>query len=290
MPRLEAEVAAFQGAADADGQARAAGAGDLLPCRRRLGADPGRAGEADRGRHRAHGSAHGAGRAGGRARDRERRTAAAGRDQAARPGGDRRSAAGRPAAAGIPDRQDRHPAAGGAAAADHPAAREEAGAQARAAQAGADAGRRRRCRRRPSTASRSRRRRLPAAAPRVVSASQLGFLVPPNPIYPARSRKAGEQGTVMVRVLVDVAGRPAQVIAGDVVGPSGARRGGVERRARRAVPALFRRRRRADGVGAACRSILCCSRSRSWVTHPPWASAISSRSPTSSPRCCWRCW
>lgn len=49
------------------------------------------------------------------------------------------------------------------------------------------------------------------AAPRVVSASQLGFLVPPNTLYPARSRKAGEQGTVMVRVLVDVTGRPAQV-------------------------------------------------------------------------------
>lgn len=49
------------------------------------------------------------------------------------------------------------------------------------------------------------------AAPRVVSASQLGFLVPPNTIYPARSRKAGEQGSVMVRVFVDVAGRPAQV-------------------------------------------------------------------------------
>ncbi len=49
------------------------------------------------------------------------------------------------------------------------------------------------------------------AAPRTVSPSQLGYLVPPNPIYPARARKAGEQGTVMVRVLVDVAGRPSQV-------------------------------------------------------------------------------
>lgn len=50
-----------------------------------------------------------------------------------------------------------------------------------------------------------------ATAPRTVSASQLGFVVPPNPLYPARSRKAGEQGTVMVRVLVDIAGRPSQV-------------------------------------------------------------------------------
>jgi protein TonB len=54
-------------------------------------------------------------------------------------------------------------------------------------------------------------RPAPAAAPRVVAASQLGFLVPPNTLYPARSRKAGEQGTVMVRVFVDVAGRPTQV-------------------------------------------------------------------------------
>ena len=49
------------------------------------------------------------------------------------------------------------------------------------------------------------------AAPKTISASQLGYLVPPNPIYPARSRKAGEQGNVMVRVLIDVTGRPAQV-------------------------------------------------------------------------------
>jgi periplasmic protein TonB len=50
-----------------------------------------------------------------------------------------------------------------------------------------------------------------AAAPRTISASQLGYVVAPNPIYPARSRRAGEQGTAMVRVLIDVAGRPAQV-------------------------------------------------------------------------------
>lgn len=49
------------------------------------------------------------------------------------------------------------------------------------------------------------------AAPKTVSASQLGYLVPPNPIYPARARKAGEQGSAVVRVLVDVTGRPAQV-------------------------------------------------------------------------------
>jgi protein TonB len=49
------------------------------------------------------------------------------------------------------------------------------------------------------------------AAPKTVSASQLGYIVAPNPIYPARSRKAGDQGNVMIRVLVDVTGRPAQV-------------------------------------------------------------------------------
>ena len=35
--------------------------------------------------------------------------------------------------------------------------------------------------------------------------------MPPNPIYPTRSRKAGEQGNIMVRVLIDATGRPAQV-------------------------------------------------------------------------------
>ncbi len=49
------------------------------------------------------------------------------------------------------------------------------------------------------------------AAPRTVSASQLGYVVAPNPIYSTRSRKAGEQGMVTVRVLIDVTGRPAQV-------------------------------------------------------------------------------
>jgi protein TonB len=49
------------------------------------------------------------------------------------------------------------------------------------------------------------------AAPKTVSASQLGYLVPPNPIYPTHARKAGEEGNAVVRVLVDVTGRPAQV-------------------------------------------------------------------------------
>ncbi len=51
----------------------------------------------------------------------------------------------------------------------------------------------------------------PPPGPRTVDASQLGYLVAPRPVYPAASRRAGEQGTAVVRVLVDVAGRPAQV-------------------------------------------------------------------------------
>lgn len=50
-----------------------------------------------------------------------------------------------------------------------------------------------------------------STAPRTVQASQLGWLVAPNPVYPSRSRRAGEQGTVMVRAFVDIAGRPSQV-------------------------------------------------------------------------------
>ena len=49
------------------------------------------------------------------------------------------------------------------------------------------------------------------AAPRTVQASQLGYLLAPSPVYPARSRRAGEQGTATVRVLVDITGRPSQV-------------------------------------------------------------------------------
>ena len=49
------------------------------------------------------------------------------------------------------------------------------------------------------------------AAPKTVSMSQVAYINPPNAIYPARSRRAGEQGRVMLRVLVDASGRPAQV-------------------------------------------------------------------------------
>jgi periplasmic protein TonB len=48
-------------------------------------------------------------------------------------------------------------------------------------------------------------------APRTVSIGQVAYINPPNAIYPARSRRAGEQGRVIMRVLVDTTGRPAQV-------------------------------------------------------------------------------
>jgi protein TonB len=51
----------------------------------------------------------------------------------------------------------------------------------------------------------------PSAAPKTVSASQVAYLTPPSPLYPARSRRAGEKGTVTVRVLIDATGRPTEV-------------------------------------------------------------------------------
>ncbi len=53
----------------------------------------------------------------------------------------------------------------------------------------------------------------PAAstAPRTVAASQVQYVDPPSPNYPVRSRRLGETGQAMVRVLIDTNGRPAQV-------------------------------------------------------------------------------
>lgn len=49
------------------------------------------------------------------------------------------------------------------------------------------------------------------AGPVAISASQLAYLVPPNPIYPARSRRNGEQGTVTLHVIIDPTGMPIEV-------------------------------------------------------------------------------
>lgn len=51
-----------------------------------------------------------------------------------------------------------------------------------------------------------------ATGPQTVDASQVGVLTPASPIYPIRSRRAGDQGKVMVKVLIDTSGRPAQVL------------------------------------------------------------------------------
>lgn len=50
-----------------------------------------------------------------------------------------------------------------------------------------------------------------AAGPQTLTASQVGVLTPASPIYPMRSKRNGDQGTVMVKVLIDTSGRPTQV-------------------------------------------------------------------------------
>jgi periplasmic protein TonB len=52
----------------------------------------------------------------------------------------------------------------------------------------------------------------PQSGPKTVSDAQVGYLTRPSPIYPARAKRAGDQGTVMVKVLVDPTGRPSQVV------------------------------------------------------------------------------
>jgi len=45
-----------------------------------------------------------------------------------------------------------------------------------------------------------------------VSASEVGYVRAPQPVYPAISRRLGEQGETLLRVLIDTDGRPAQVV------------------------------------------------------------------------------
>ena len=52
----------------------------------------------------------------------------------------------------------------------------------------------------------------PQAGPKTVTDAQVGYLTRPSPIYPMRAKRAGNQGTAMVRVLVDASGRPSQVV------------------------------------------------------------------------------
>jgi protein TonB len=51
----------------------------------------------------------------------------------------------------------------------------------------------------------------PPAAPREFQASAVSYLVPPVLTYPRISRELGEQGSVLLRVLVDEQGRPVEI-------------------------------------------------------------------------------
>jgi protein TonB len=51
-----------------------------------------------------------------------------------------------------------------------------------------------------------------ASGPQTLDAAQVGVLTPASPIYPMRSKRNGDQGLVMVRVLIDTSGRPSQVL------------------------------------------------------------------------------
>ena len=48
--------------------------------------------------------------------------------------------------------------------------------------------------------------------PRTLSATEVGYLEPPRVSYPPVSRRLGEEGRVVLRVLVDSQGHPAQVL------------------------------------------------------------------------------
>lgn len=52
----------------------------------------------------------------------------------------------------------------------------------------------------------------PPPAPRELQVSAVSYLVPPVLTYPRISRDQGEQGTVLLRVLVDERGRPAEIV------------------------------------------------------------------------------
>lgn len=45
-----------------------------------------------------------------------------------------------------------------------------------------------------------------------IPVQMVAYVVPPNAVYPTASRRAGEQGTVVLRALVDRSGTPSQVL------------------------------------------------------------------------------
>ena len=54
-------------------------------------------------------------------------------------------------------------------------------------------------------------RYVDAQAPPTLDVQAVGYLVPPAPRYPPASRRAREEGEVLVRVLIGVDGRPSEV-------------------------------------------------------------------------------
>ena len=55
------------------------------------------------------------------------------------------------------------------------------------------------------------RPREPASPPKSIPASAVEYVVSPKPVYPLYSRRSRETGVVMLRVLIDERGLPAQV-------------------------------------------------------------------------------
>ena len=52
----------------------------------------------------------------------------------------------------------------------------------------------------------------PAPPPRMIPPSAVQYLEPPVPVYPRASRRAGESGRVVLRVFIDEAGLPRQLL------------------------------------------------------------------------------
>jgi periplasmic protein TonB len=58
----------------------------------------------------------------------------------------------------------------------------------------------------------------PVQQPRTLSATDVGYLKPPQIVYPSMARRLGEEGRVTLRVLVDPGGVPAQILVASTSG------------------------------------------------------------------------
>lgn len=52
---------------------------------------------------------------------------------------------------------------------------------------------------------------IESAPARIVTVAEVAYLTPPRPHYPAESRRSGEQGLVLLRVMIDELGRAARI-------------------------------------------------------------------------------